>query len=240
MKKGDYLLSTQTLQYWEVVTISNHDKIINKIKKLKAIANNIGATEHEKDTAQRLLEMLSDKYKVNISNLDIGDLIEFKIIPNDDIHRDLLIDILSSYDIESYRYVGKGKRKNNVYFKTTQNMYDLIKYELEFHYKNLSEVVKGLQIAYTYEFISKPKEEITYCINCSYCGTDNKCYCSTGRHFEDVSDSEGCEMYQTRKTSKDSEEDYNLRQGIKAGFNIFLGAERRYTPSSKRALKENI
>lgn len=136
----------------------NKDKILDKIKKMKAIINDRAAPEGEKEVARLAIERILNKYPDidYIDEIDEEEVINY-VKTKDRYERDILVMICASYGIDSYTEKYKNKLTIKIY--STQTLFNLILEEFEYHRNIIQMQLKALTAAYIHQFIHKPKGE---------------------------------------------------------------------------------
>ena len=136
----------------------NKNKILDKIKKMKAIINDQAAPGGEKEVAKLAIERIFKKYP----DIEYIDEIEEKELFNtikakDQYEHFILSMICYSYGVEMYQR--KHHSKLNIVIKATQRLYELITEEYEYH-KNITGMqLKMFLTAYIHKFIYEPESE---------------------------------------------------------------------------------
>ena len=110
----------------------NKNKILDKIKKMKAIINDRAAPEGEKEVARAAIDRILNKYHDidYIDKTDEEEIINY-VKTKDQYERDILIMICFSYGVDSYTEKYKSKLTIKIY--STQTLFDLILEEFEYH-----------------------------------------------------------------------------------------------------------
>ena len=136
----------------------NKNKILDKIKKMKAIINDRAAPEGEKEVARAAIDRILNKYPDidYIDKTDEEEIINY-VKTKDQYERDILIMICFSYGVDSYTEKYKSKLTIKIY--STQTLFDLILEEFEYHRSIIQMQLKVLTAAYAHQFIYKPTGE---------------------------------------------------------------------------------
>ena len=136
----------------------NKDKILEKIKKMKAIINDRAAPEGEKEVAKLAIDRILKKYP----DIDYIDEIEEEEVINyvktkNRYERDILVMICASYGIDSYTEKYKNKLTIKIY--STQTLFNLILEEFQYHRNIIKVQLDMLTVAYIHQFIYRPNGE---------------------------------------------------------------------------------
>ncbi|MCQ9626580.1 DUF2786 domain-containing protein [Cetobacterium somerae] len=129
--------------------------MIDKLRKLLALANDPRANKEEKERAFEKYKELKEKYNIEISEeerkiFDIKCRDEYEVIT--------LYKILESYDIYgTYTFKKCSKLKKGFY--STISTFKLIVEEFEYHKRILNAILLGVTEKYGFEQIKEPEYE---------------------------------------------------------------------------------
>lgn len=127
--------------------------IIEKLKKLRALSADSGATKNERKTAFEMYSKLKEKYNVELEDEFIK---EFSILTKNEFEKIILNGVLISFNLECYTRRTQSKRR--LFFESSENMYTLIKDDFNFHKNKIKDILKGTVIKYCHTQIFIPEE----------------------------------------------------------------------------------
>lgn len=134
--------------------MDNINNKLLKLKKLRALSEDTSTTQSERQLAYERYVEFKEKY-----NLEDPEEEERFFIKTDNFYqRALLFYILYSFNIEKI-YHQKRSSKNKVIFYCTENTYQAVKDDFEFHSKNLHDILFGTTVKYLHTQIKPPEIE---------------------------------------------------------------------------------
>ncbi|MGL5904163.1 MAG: DUF2786 domain-containing protein [Cetobacterium sp.] len=129
--------------------------MVNKLKKLLALANDPRANREEKERAFEKYKELKKKYKIEVTEEERK---VFEIKCKNEYEVIALYKILESYNI-SRTYTFKKCSKLKKGFDATTSTFKLIAEEFEYHKKILAAILSGVAEKYCFEQIKEPEYE---------------------------------------------------------------------------------
>lgn len=128
--------------------------IIDRLKKLKALADDKRASTEERNNALAKYMDLKEKYNVE---LDEEETSFYSILCKDEYMKTVLYSIIKSFKLECY--ILKKKSKRRICFECSKNLYELILDEYKFHEKKVEQILTGTLVKYCHSQIYFPQEE---------------------------------------------------------------------------------
>lgn len=127
--------------------------IIEKLKKIRALSVDSGASEDERKTAFEMYTKLKEKYNVELENEVIK---TYSILTKNEFERTILYGVLLSFNLEAYTMKTQSKRR--LFFETSASIYTLIEDDFNFHKEKITEILKGIIVKYCHTQIFIPKK----------------------------------------------------------------------------------